>query len=119
MIEKTIFLDDIDPRVLFGSKNILFDKLKQKFPKLKLIARGNELKVMGETQEIEFFLSRLDALIQIIQQKNNLTPEDLEQIMETSYTETALPLTNPEHIIIYGNHGKAVKAKTPNSFSGS
>lgn len=115
MIEKSIFLDDIDPRVLFGSKNILFDKLKDAFPKIKLIARGNELKAIGESQEIEFFLSKLDNIFLFVQKKNKLTNDDLVQLLSDEHEKSEpVPLSNPENIIIYGNHGKAVKARTPN-----
>ena len=55
MTEIIIILEDIDPVVLFGTNNTLLDKIRSFFPKIKIISRGNEIKCMGEEDDIAFF----------------------------------------------------------------
>jgi len=62
MIEKTIYLEGIDPVDFFGVKNIRFDRIRKHFPKLSLISRGNEIIVKGENTEILRFQEKLELL---------------------------------------------------------
>lgn len=55
MTELVIFLEDIDPVVFYGTNNFVLDRIRRLFPKIKIIARGNELKCMGEEAEIAIF----------------------------------------------------------------
>jgi phosphate starvation-inducible PhoH-like protein len=55
MIEKLIYLEEIDPINLYGVNNLKLEKIKSYFPKLKIIARGHEIKVMGEADKVTDF----------------------------------------------------------------
>ena len=55
MLEKTIYLENIEPIILFGTNNTLLETIKDHFPKLKIIGRGHELKAFGSKTEIEKF----------------------------------------------------------------
>ena len=57
MTEITIFLEDIDPVVFFGTNNSLLDKIRSFFPKIKILARGNEIKCIGE-ESGDYFICR-------------------------------------------------------------
>ena len=61
MTEIIIFLEDIDPIVFFGTNNSLLDKIRSFFPKIKIMARGNEIKCMGEESEITIFAGQSGA----------------------------------------------------------
>ena len=63
MIEKKIYLEGVDPVKLFGINNSRFDKIKQNFPKLKIVARGSELIIKGEEKEITNFEETLNHYI--------------------------------------------------------
>ncbi|MBN1413867.1 MAG: PhoH family protein [Bacteroidales bacterium] len=114
MIEKTIYLEGIDPLTFYGTNNQNLNKLKSLFPKLKIVARGVEIKIVGDQTEISRFEDDVDKILEFVQKKNQLAEEDIENILLTD--EHALhPVNFPEEdVIIYGNQGKAIQAKTIN-----
>jgi phosphate starvation-inducible PhoH-like protein len=114
MIEKTIYLEGIDPLTFYGTNNINLDKLKSVYPKLKIIARGVEMKVIGDHSAICRFEEDIDRLLEFTQQKNHLTEEDIENILAKKTGTGTAPDLNDEDIIVYGNQGKAIQAKTVN-----
>ncbi|MFP4059000.1 MAG: PhoH family protein [Bacteroidales bacterium] len=114
MIEKLIYLEGIDPINLFGINNINFEILKQAFPKIKIIARGNELKVAGERPEIERFEEKIIQLIDYFHKYNSLTPDEVEEILLESGNVVLKSHVLNNDVLVYGNNGKIIKAKTPN-----
>jgi phosphate starvation-inducible PhoH-like protein len=113
MIEKTIYLEGIDPLTIYGANNTNLEKIKSHFLKIKIIARGNELKVLGESNEIEVFENKLEYIIEYAQEKNRLSADDIESILSSDDTG-ALRAAADEDLLIYGDHGKIIKAKTVN-----
>jgi phosphate starvation-inducible PhoH-like protein len=114
MIEKTIYLEGIDPLTFYGTGNKNLDKLKSCFPKLKIIARGVEMKVIGDHSAIGRFEDDIDRLLEFVQQRNQLTVEDIENILMKKAGAGTAPDLPDEDVIVYGNQGKAVQAKTIN-----
>jgi phosphate starvation-inducible PhoH-like protein len=114
MIEKTIYLEGIDPLTIYGANNINLEKIKSYFSKIKIIARGNELKVLGEDAEIDFFENKIEYLIDYAQGKNRLTVDDIENILGSEDENLPEKATHDEDVLIYGNQGKIIKAKTIN-----
>jgi phosphate starvation-inducible PhoH-like protein len=114
MIEKTIYLEGIDPLTIYGANNTNLEKIKSHFRKLKIIARGNELKVLGESNEIEVFENKLEYIIEYVQEKNRLGADDIESILTAEDTSTLGAAADDEDLLIYGEHGKIIKAKTIN-----
>lgn len=114
MIEKSIYLEGIDPLQLYGANNILLDKVKSFFPKLKIVARGDEMISIGDETEIKIFEEKVDLLISFFHKYNKITLTDIEDIF--SGNENQLPFFNHNHsdVLVYGNHGKIIKAKTVN-----
>jgi phosphate starvation-inducible protein PhoH and related proteins len=115
MAEQVIFLEGIDPVILFGTNNQLFDKIKSYFPKLKIIARGNEIKLVGELNEIENFEEVLHLFMEYIQKFNRFSEQDIEQIFEkqSAYLQEKEEIDDAD-TLVFGNHGKIVKARTVN-----
>lgn len=114
MIEKTIYLEGVEPLVIYGVNNSNLDKIKSKFPKIKIIARGHEVKVIGEPDEIVYFEEKMDGIIHFIHEKNKLTSEDIDQIFVSEETEILTKSQDEKDVIVYGNYGKIVKARTIN-----
>ena len=79
MTEITIFLEDIDPVVFFGSNNYLLDKIRSFFPKIKILARGNEIKCIGEETEITVFAEKFNDIIEYYRKYHRLDEEDIEK----------------------------------------
>jgi len=112
MIEKSIYLEGIDPLQLYGVNNKLLDKIKSYFPKLKIIARGHEILILGEKQEIEIFEERINLLISFFHRYNKISTEDIDDLFagNITYSEDQ----NDSDVLVYGNHGKLIKAKSIN-----
>jgi phosphate starvation-inducible protein PhoH and related proteins len=113
MIEQLIYLEGIDPAVLYGVNNNLLDKLKSFFPKLKIVARGNEIRVYGEEDEISKFDDLVHLLIEHLQKFNRLSENDLDQFLTGEYLEES-GAAEPSGVLVYGNHGKLISARTVN-----
>ncbi len=114
MIEKTLYLEGVEPLVIYGVNNTNMERLQSHFPRLKIIARGSEIKVLGEPSEINVFEEKIDNLIELAHDKNMLSAEDIEEVI-FSDERPVLPSKNmPEDVLLFGNHGKVIKAKTIN-----
>ncbi len=114
MIEKTIYLEGIDPLTIYGANNANLEKIRSHFSKIKIIARGNELKVLGENKEIGIFEQKIDYIIDFIHEKNKLTIDDIENILSTEDEEQYKLNDHDDSVLIYGNNGKIITAKTVN-----
>ena len=114
MIEKTVYLEGIDPLDLYGINNSMYEKIKSFFPKLRLVARGDEIKVMGELSEIQRFESALNLMIGYHQKYGRLTETDLVAIMDDTATAQLALNENDDDVIAYGNNGRSIRARTVN-----
>jgi len=114
MIEKTVYLEGIDPLDLYGVNNSMYEKIRSFFPKLKLVARGDEIKVMGELSEIERFESALNLMIGYHQKYGRLTEADIINIMNDSTSAQLALNEKDDDVIAYGNNGKSIRARTVN-----
>ncbi len=114
MTEQTILLDDIDPLVMLGPNNRLLDQIRGYFPKIKLIARGNEIKCSGEAAEVSLFVTRMHELIEYYRRYNRLDESDLERLLlDEEHLRTASG-GDFEGVLVFGPSGKPVRARTVN-----
>src|SRR5690606_4583256 len=109
--------------MLWGAQNEHFEVFKKQFPKLKIVARGNEVKVLGDEQEIALFKAQFDKVVSHIERYNNLTSNDVDSILGSPTTVTARAKKNSEKVvessgggepIVFGPNGIVVKARTAN-----
>jgi phosphate starvation-inducible PhoH-like protein len=114
MIEKSIYLEGIDPVHLYGVNNVLLNKLTSHFPKLKIVARGHELITIGDESEINSFEEKLELLVSYFHKYNKISLNDIEELLESDNGLWLNGKTSEEDILVYGNHGKEIKAKTIN-----
>ena len=114
MIEKIVYLEGIDPLDLYGINNSMYEKIRGFFPKLRLVARGDEIKVMGELSEIQRFESAINLMIGYYQKYQRLTEADLINIMEDTTTAQLALNQKDDDVIAYGNNGKSIRARTVN-----
>ncbi len=121
MNELNITLEYVNPAVLWGAQNEHFEVFKKQFPKLKIVARGSELKVLGDEREIAVFKDSFDKVVAHVEQYNNLTSNDVETILGTTGTPDIVA-KNGEKValgvgaepIVFGPNGIVVKARTAN-----
>jgi len=111
MNEIIIDLEKIDLVVLFGSNNKKLYKIREFFPNLKLVARGNKLKVIGNEDKILFFEKKFQSFIEHINQYNRLTLSQIERLILEDEVKV---LENKNDVILHGSDGKLIKARTVN-----
>lgn len=110
-IEKIISLEEIDYTRFWGTNDRMLDFVRMLFPKLKLIVRGEMLKVIGAEDETEAFEAKLNAMMTYYEKFGRINENAIMQIMETGGgpdTETN------DEILVHGRNGLLVKARTPN-----
>ena len=111
MAEKKFTLTNIDPIEIYGSRNSKLDLIKSYYPKLKIIARGGKLTVLGDEEMIEQFETKLQVLIQHFHKYNRLTESNIDRLIMEDHN---VILELDEDVIVHGTHGKLVKARTSN-----
>ena len=111
MSEKLITLSNIELVKLFGTNNKKLDKIKNLFPQIKIVSRGEKLKIIGNSDQIRCFEKKLTGFIKHINQYNSLTVSQIEHLVEGDESEI---LKTKEDIILHGQNGKIIKARTSN-----
>ncbi len=136
MADKRIELNEIDPVEIFGVNDKIINRLSSFFPKLKVIPRGNAIALKGTAKEIAEFEKAFNMLIEKRFKKRNLNLDDVDSIFEKEYESSEKPALgslgsnlemtpdglvgysnkneNNSDIIVYGNDGKIVRARTKN-----
>ncbi|SEM93811.1 phosphate starvation-inducible protein PhoH [bacterium A37T11] len=123
MNELNITLEQVNPAMLWGPQNEHFETIKKRFPKLKIVARGDEIKVLGDNQELGVFTEYFNAIIEHTEKYNHINNQDIENILGT-ITQGTVPQANGTtdltatlkggEAIVFGPHGIVVKARTAN-----
>lgn len=118
MIEKTITLEEVNPVDIYGVNNRYFKQLQDKFPKIRAVARGSEIFLEGPPEELIQFEEKINALVRIRAAKGVISEQDMETLFETGdysaeYGQVEMA-DNQDYIIVYGNDGRVIKARTKN-----
>ncbi|MDP1725318.1 MAG: PhoH family protein [Bacteroidota bacterium] len=120
MNTKEILFEHIDPSEAFGVHNKHLKTLQSHFSNLKIVARGNRLLLSGEPLDIELFEEKFDQFTKYINNYGAISPLKLEEILTGAAIKNEGPKlrsdgnNNTSDVLVYGNHGKVIKAKTPN-----
>ncbi len=117
MTEIVIFLEDIDPVVFFGTNNVILDKIRSFFPKIKILARGNEIKCMGEESEITIFAEKFNELLEYYQKYHRLESQDIEKYFLDAEHMKSISGGEFEQILVFGTSGKPIRARTVNQLA--
>ena len=110
MIERIVILENVDPVVFFGINNSNVQLLKTLFPKLRIVARGNLIKVIGDENELNTFEEKVHELEKFSIEMNLLKEEDILDIVKGK----APTVVNQDNLIIHGLNGKPILARTAN-----
>jgi len=120
--ELKINLEHLDPAILWGPGNEHFEIIRKHFPKLKMVARGTDLKVLGDSKELDVFQKYFNAVIDHVEKFNNLSVSDIENIEDSINARATQENTSSKkqetasrgEAIVFGPNGLVVKARTPN-----
>lgn len=116
--ERKISLELVDPKILWGPGNEHFEMIRKHFPKLKMVARGTELKVLGDTDELEIFEKYFHDIVSHVEKFNKLSADHVENSLEAikakGTAKSHAPNANAGDAIVFGPNGVVIKARTPN-----
>ena len=110
MIERHILLEDIDLVTFYGVNNIHIQMIKALYPKLRIIARGNQLKVLGDEEEMCSFEENIEKMVEHCKKYNSLSEESILKIIKGVDSS----LKDDDNAICYSVTGKAIVARSPN-----
>ena len=121
MNELKLSIEQVNPAVLWGPNNDHFEIIKKQYPKLKIVARGSEVKVLGEEQELTIFQEKFDRLVQHLEKYESLNVNDVERILgakpkppsSTGEPAAADKFASGE-VLVFGPNGIMVRARTTN-----
>lgn len=116
MTETIINLDTLNPIEFFGVNNRKLDILRKKFPLLKILSRGTQLKLSGAPEQVESAKEKIDLIVQYMERNGDLSENYFEQILGGDDAETMDNFVdkNPNDILVFGPNGKTVRARTAN-----
>lgn len=114
MNEKIIEISGINPVDLFGVNETKLSIIKNYFPKLKVVSRGETLKAIGEEGEIKLFELKIALLIAHLLKYKQLTENNIERLMDEAVEGESKTLKHDDDVLVFGNSGLIIKAKTAN-----
>ena len=110
MIERIYILETVDPVIFYGVNNSNMQLVKTLLPKLRIVARGNVMKVIGDEEESELFLKKIREIEKYCEEYNALSEEVILDIVKGK----APTVVKQENLIIHGMNGKPITARTEN-----
>ncbi len=114
MSEVIIPIDTFNPVEFFGVNDSNLEVLRKSFPELKLVARGNEIKVIGDEKNIHVFSEKINRLIQHYQKFGSLTADNVEHFLSEKGKDP-VPNGQPTNdVLVFGQNGIMVRARTVN-----
>jgi len=116
LTETVINLDSINPIEFFGVNNGKLDLLKKRFPLLKILSRGTQIKLSGAQEQLTQAKEKIEMLIQYLERNGNVSHNYFEQILGGDDAEVVDNFVekNPQDVLVFGPNGKSVRARTLN-----
>ena len=114
MNELILELSEISPREFFGQRNANIELLKQYFPKLKIVARGNKIKAYGDEDLLEEFDRRLTMLMEHFGKYNKLDENVIERVLTSQSKDDYDTSKESGEVLVHGVSGKLIKAQSAN-----
>ncbi len=110
MIEKLIYLESIDLIEFFGVNNSKLEIIKNRFPKLRIVARGNWLKAIGDAEEVADFEDKMNFLLEAYAKYNVIS----DKVLMETLTGTNQEMMALQDCVLFGVNGKAIKPRSEN-----
>ncbi|HTA81493.1 MAG TPA: PhoH family protein [Bacteroidia bacterium] len=115
MAEKEIFIKDIPLVELYGINDSKMGIIKEHFPNIKIVARGDALRITGEENDLEALERKIYWMMEHFRKYHALNEIDIDRIIKSpGHGQETAGGTTDENIIVYGNNGVVVRARTPN-----
>lgn len=116
MTEAIINLETVNPIEFFGVNNDKLNILKKKFPLLKILSRGTQIKLSGSPEQVVEARDKIDLIIQYIERNGHMSENYFEQILggDDQQVVDNFIERNPNDVLVFGPNGKTVRARTAN-----
>lgn len=121
MTEQIINLESVNPIEFFGVNNNKFDLIKKRFPLLKILSRGSQIKIVGHPDEVALAKDKIGLIVQYLEKNGHLSEDyfstilgDADGAVDDNAISSILDIDSDNNIIVFGNNGKVIKAKTKN-----
>lgn len=116
MTEAIINLETVNPIEFFGINNSKFDILKRKFPLLKILSRGSQVKLSGQADEVASAQTKIGQVIKYLERNGHLSENYFAQILGDEEQADVVTLEDPNSndILVFGPNGRVIRAKTQN-----
>ena len=114
MSEIVLSVEGVDPLELFGENNKKLNLLRKAFPNIQITSRGNQLRLMGEKKFTQRAKSRFESMVRYLRDHNELPVRTVEDLLEGIQPYANGSATGKGDVIVYGNSGKPIRAKTEN-----
>ena len=114
MNELILELEEITPKEFFGAQNANIKILKEYFPKLKIVARGNKIKAYGDEDLLEEFDRRMNMLMEHFGKYNKLDENVIERVLTSQSSDDYSTSDVSGEPIVHGVNGRIIKAQTVN-----
>ena len=116
MTDTIINLETVNPIEFFGVNNGKLDLLKKKFPLLKILSRGTQVKLSGAPEQINEAKEKIGLIVQYIERNGHMSENYFEQVLggDDQKTVDNFIERNPNDVLVFGPNGKTVRARTAN-----
>ena len=114
MAEKLIYLEGVDPVDFYGVNNVRFNKFIELYPDLKIVSRGNEIRISGEKKRVEDFEDKVDLFVRYLRKFNTVSLPDLEDFLNGSADNKMGAPGAEGDVLLHGESGRKIRAITVN-----
>jgi len=116
LTDTIINLETINPIEFFGVNNGKLDLLKKKFPLLKILSRGTQLKLSGSPEQIDSAREKIGQIVSYLERNGHMSQQYFEQVLGGDDQEVIdhFQEKNPAEVLVFGPNGKSVRARTAN-----
>ena len=112
-INKEIIFEGVDPRELYGAQSLYLELMRELSPKVKIVARGSSLKVLGSKRDVDSFERKINQLVAYYLKYGHISKEVVAQAFSNGISDSHEPISDKD-TIVYGNNGNIIRARTVN-----
>ena len=114
MSEQIVQIENVNPSDLYDANDQHLTMIKSLFPKIKIIARGDLVKIIGKDEEVDYFINRFNLLVLHLERYGNISSKVIEDIMLCAGESDFIKNLNDSDVLVYGRNGLQIKAMTAN-----
>jgi len=114
MAEKLIYLEGVDPVDFYGVNNVRFNKFIELFPDLKIVSRGNEIRISGKKERLLDFEEKVDLFLRYLRKFETVTLPDLDDLLKGSVANKMEAPGLEGEVLLHGESGRKIRAVTIN-----